>query len=158
MVEQRYLALRVLRGRMDHGMRGRIHVEITPDGVLAFRSLTEARWCDGRWHEQDDGAMLLRHQKRRAAEPWSRVEGWHDQPRVRELAAIWSEWGGEVAPPAVLDRVRAITEVWVEPRPRPSRALVVACSATKDPAPHHLCARYRYRGPLWLTLNKLDTE
>ena len=57
-----------------------------------------------------------------------------------------------------LDRVRSITEAWEDTPPHPLRVLVLACSATKDPARHPLRARHRYKGPLWLTLNRLDPE
>lgn len=40
--------------------------------------------------------------------------------------------------------------------PRVARLLLLACSATKHPAPGPLPIRERYRGPLWLTLNAAD--
>lgn len=76
MIEKRYVALRVRHGKLSCGVRGRVHVEIAPDGVLAFRSLNEIRHRDGRWHEQDDSPMLARNQKMRAAEPWLRLKDW----------------------------------------------------------------------------------
>lgn len=158
MAENRYFALCVRHGKLSYGVRGRVHVEIAPDGVTAFHSLSEVRHRDGRWHEQDDGSMLARQRTMRVAEPWLRLKGWEDQPGVRELMRLWAEWGGKIAPPPELDRLRSITEAWEDSLPRPLRVLVLACSATKDPAWHPLCARHRYKGPLWLTLNRLDTE
>ena len=107
MIEKRYVALRVRQGRLSYGVRGRVHVEITSDSVLAFRSLNEVRHRDGRWHEQGDSPMLARNQKMRAAEPWLRLKDWEDQPGVRELMRLWAEWDGKAAPPTEMDRVLA---------------------------------------------------
>jgi hypothetical protein len=38
------------------------------------------------------------------------------------------------------------------------RLLILACSATKDPAPGYMTALERYRGPLWLTLKAVDPK
>jgi hypothetical protein len=38
------------------------------------------------------------------------------------------------------------------------RLLILACSATKDPAPGYMTALERYRGPLWLTLKATDPK
>ena len=157
-VESRRAVLPVLQGTMDYGARGFVHVEIMPDGVLSFRLQFEIRVRDGRWRERGDEAMPSRRRRQLAAEPWLSLREWADDPLARSLERLWATWGGMVAPDAILAQARSLSEIWHCPPPRPLRVLVLACSATKDAAPYPLCARHRYRGPLWLTLNRLDTE